>query len=267
MPKQYSLKGGKPEMGEELNSNISPTTAEKNLAETHSRETDFQEEQTAACSSTAEAETVAKGKKRQSGLKKAFNLVENIVFACILIIMVVLVYSMVQSRLSGGGAPRVFGYQMYIVLSGSMSPAFDAGSLILLKPENPENIVEGDIITFRPSSGEGALTTHRVVQVNRDGGLSFITRGDANDVNDQNPVMADKVVGRVEHAVPYAGYLMDFGQSKTGIISLVMIPGVLIIIFELRNLFRYAAEWEAEKAAKKKKESSPLSEEKGCKNP
>jgi signal peptidase len=123
--------------------------------------------------------------------------------------------------------------------------------------------VEGDIITYRPPSGEGKLTTHRVVQVNRDGGLSFTTRGDANDVNDQHPVMADKVVGKVYYALPYAGYVMSFGQSKAGIISLVMIPGALIIIFELRNLFRYAAEWEAEKTAEKKKESSALSEEKG----
>jgi signal peptidase len=75
--------------------------------------------------------------------------------------------------------------------------------------------------------------------------------------------MADKVVGKVYYALPYAGYLMNFGQSKTGIICLVMIPGALIIIFELRNLFRYAAEWEAEKTAEKKKESSALSEEKG----
>jgi hypothetical protein len=60
---------------------------------------------------------------------------------------------------------------------------------------------------------------------------------------------------------------MDFGQSKTGIICLVMIPGALIIIFELRNLFRYAAEWEAGKAAKKKQENSPLPEEKGSSNP
>lgn len=247
---------------EDLNSNISPETPEKDLAETPLNETDPQEGHQEACD-MAKTVTSENGKKQRSVLRKFFNVVENIAFACILLIMAALVYSMVQGRLSGGGPPRVFGYQMYIVLSGSMSPAFDAGSLIFLKPENPENIAVGDIITFRPPSGEGELTTHRVVQVNREDGLSFITRGDANDVNDQHPVMADKVIGRVEHSVPYAGYLMSFGQSKTGIICLVMIPGALIIIFELRNLFRYAAEWEAEKASKKKQESSPASGEKG----
>ena len=43
----------------------------------------------------------------KSGWRKAFNVVENIAFACILLIMVVLVYSMVQSRLSGTERPSV----------------------------------------------------------------------------------------------------------------------------------------------------------------
>ncbi|NLJ57130.1 MAG: hypothetical protein GX334_08830 [Firmicutes bacterium] len=49
---------------------------------------------------------------------------------------------------------------------------------------------------------------------------------------------------------------MNFGQSKLGILALVLIPGVLIIIFELRNLFQLAAGWETEKKAQGKKENS-----------
>lgn len=99
------------------------------------------------------------------------------------------------------------------------------------------------------------------MQVNTEGGLSFTTRGDANDVNDPTPVAADKVVGKVNLALPYAGYIMNYGQSKMGMLTLVMIPGALIIIFELRNLFRLAAEYETEKAAQKKKENSPRKDE------
>lgn len=98
------------------------------------------------------------------------------------------------------------------------------------------------------------------MQVNTEGGLSFTTRGDANDVDDPHPVAAADVVGVVKYALPYAGYVMDFGQSKAGIISMVMIPGALIIIFELRNLFRLAAEDEAKKAARKKKENEAFSD-------
>lgn len=99
------------------------------------------------------------------------------------------------------------------------------------------------------------------MQVNIEDGLSFTTRGDANDINDPTPVQADKVVGKVRFALPYAGHIMNFGQSKLGMLTLVMIPGVLIIVFELRNLFRLAAEYEAEKAAQKKEKNSPRKDE------
>ena len=47
-----------------------------------------------------------------------------------------------------GRAPGVFGRQFYIVMSGSMSPAFDTGSLIFVRPADPETIRPGDIITL-----------------------------------------------------------------------------------------------------------------------
>lgn len=194
-------------------------------------------------------------KKQPTGRQKAFSVVGNVLFCCLLFLMVALVFSMVQSRLRGG-PPQVAGHQMYIVLSGSMSPAFDAGSLAFVQPTAPQNIAAGDIITFRSAGKGDTLVTHRVVQVNREGGLYFTTRGDANDINDQHPVPAADVVGKVNFALPYAGYVMNFGQSKLGILALVLIPGVLIIIFELRNLFQLAAGWDAEKKAQEKIENS-----------
>lgn len=234
------------------NNNISPITAE-NLPEASGAE------QLLSGADETQEQAAVSGKKQQKGLNKAFSIVGNLLFFCLLALMVVLVFSMVQSRLRGG-PPQVAGHQMYIVLSGSMSPAFEAGSLAFVQPLAPRNIAVGEIITFRSAGGGDTLTTHRVVQVNSEGGLSFITRGDANDVNDQHPVPAADVVGKVKFALPYAGYVMSFGQSKLGILSLVMIPGILIIVFELRNLFRLSAEYEAEKAAQRKKENRAVSD-------
>lgn len=172
----------------------------------------------------------------------------NIAFGFILLIMAFVVFTLVQSRITGE-PPNIAGHQMYIVLGGSMSPAFEAGSLAFLKPVDPKTIETGDIITYTSASGGDGLTTHRVMEVHaEEGGLSFTTRGDANDVNDSAPVLAHNIVGRVEFAVPFAGFVMDFAQTRAGLLSLIMIPGALIIIFELRNLFRYAAQWEAQKA-------------------
>lgn len=91
-------------------------------------------------------------KKQRSGWHRALNIGGNILFFCLLAMMVALVFSLVQSRIRGG-PPQVAGHQMYIVLSGSMSPAFEAGSLAFVQPVSPRNIGEGDIITFHCASG------------------------------------------------------------------------------------------------------------------
>lgn len=206
-----------------------------------------------------EQEATVEGTKKSGLFKRIFSITGTIAFALLLIIMGTLVFSMVQGRLAGG-PPSLLGYQMYIVQGGSMSPAFEAGSLALLQPIETENIQVGDIITYQSPEKEASLTTHRVVDINQEGGQrSFTTRGDANLVDDQHPVSSEHVVGEVKRTVPYAGYLMNFGQTKTGIIFLVFIPGALIIAFEIRNLFHYAAQWEEEK--KKEKEKKALSQQ------
>lgn len=198
--------------------------------------------------------------KKSSFLKRSFNIISNGAFALLLITMVFLVFTMVQSQLIGG-PPSLAGYQMYIVQGGSMSPTFEAGSLAFLKPIESQNIAAGDIITYRSAGGGETLTTHRVMAVNREGGeLNFTTRGDANLVNDHLPVYPENIVGQIRYTVPYAGYLMSFGQSTTGVIVLVFIPGAFIIVFELRNLFRLAAEWEKEKASKQKEKNESSKE-------
>ncbi len=202
---------------------------------------------------------VGRRQKRKSRAvpKKPWKMVtgfmSNLLFVLLIGIMAFLVLSMVQSRLSGG-PPGVAGYQMYIVQGGSMSPAFDAGSLVFIKPVEARNISVGDVITFQSAGGGDVLTTHRVAAVNsEEERLSFITQGDANQVSDFTPVYPENIVGQVVYALPYAGHLMNFGQTKKGLIALVFIPGSLVIFFEARNLMRLASRWDAEKERKKER--------------
>jgi len=197
--------------------------------------------------------TTGRGKK--SGITKFFSIIGNIVFIGLLLMMAVLSFFLIQSRISGG-VPQVAGYQMYIVLSGSMSPEFDTGSLAFVRETSPMEIVVGDIITFRRHPGSDSLTTHRVVEVIREDGLRFVTRGDANNVNDPNPVPAENIVGRVTGSVPYVGYILDFVQTRQGLILLIFVPGVLIIVFELGKILSYLKQGESSKKKKSKKNHS-----------
>ena len=174
----------------------------------------------------------------------------NAAFVLILVAMALVVFFLVQSRVMGI-TPTAFGHQAYIVLSGSMSPVFETGSLVLTQPVDSRNLGVGDIITFQGVHPGSPLITHRIVEIHTEEGLQFTTRGDANNANDDTPVPAGNVVGRVNYALPYLGYVLDFAQSKPGLLSLIIIPGVLIIFFEVISLFRYALEVDREEKAKK----------------
>lgn len=80
--------------------------------------------------------------------------------------------------------PKLMGYEIYNVVSGSMEPEIPVGSVIYVKAVSPETVEEGDIIAF--TSGVSVIS-HRVVS-NQTVEGKFTTKGDANAENDMNPV-------------------------------------------------------------------------------
>lgn len=141
------------------------------------------------------------------------NIISYIVIAVVFIFMVI-------SILSNFG---LFGYKFYDVLTGSMSPTINPGSLIIVKEMDSNEINEGDIITFKGSSTSN-LTTHRVVEViEKNNNIKFQTKGDANDVLD--PMLVDEglLVGKVVFNVPYMGKVMSFiNQYRVVIVVLII---------------------------------------------
>ena len=122
--------------------------------------------------------------------------------------------------------PRLLGYGVYTVISGSMEPALPAGSLVYVKAADPVSVNRGEIIAF---SDDGAVVTHRVMQNLREEG-SFITRGDANNTDDLFPVAYRNLIGRVEHHVPLLGTLMQYFVSVKGkLMAVAIVLGGLLL--------------------------------------
>ena len=178
--------------------------------------------------------------------KKIYKVAGKMVSVMMLTLMSVLVFFLLQSRIAGG-APSIAGYQLYIVLSGSMSPAFETGSVVLVRPLAPSAVQVGDIITYRDAEDSEKIVTHRVMAVLPTEPLSFTTRGDANDANDLIPIPASNLLGRVNYSVPLLGYLLSFVRTGAGILLMVIVPALLIIVSELRRFIGYAAAFEKEK--------------------
>ncbi len=108
---------------------------------------------------------------------KSLKIVNDVIL--ILIIVILCLYFIL----------RFFNLVMiYKVQTGSMEDNIHAGDYILIVKS--DNYKIGDIITFRVDNG---FVTHRIISKN---GNSFITKGDANNVEDDS-INKNKIIGKV----------------------------------------------------------------------
>lgn len=164
-------------------------------------------------------------------------------------IFILLVAAVVLSKASGG-EPAFFGYEIKTVLSGSMEPGIQTGSIVALKPGGDMNRFKpGDVITFR--NEDNLLITHRIVEAtvnNATGEAVYRTKGDNNDAPDMNPTSSANVVAQYTGVtVPYVGYAMNFAVSKAGSVVLMIVPGLMLLLYALYT------SWKAVAALEKKK--------------
>ena len=115
----------------------------------------------------------------------------------------------------------------YTVLTSSMTPSYPAGTLVVVKPTDVQQIRIGDVVTYQLESNQPAVVTHRVIQIieptTASGTESFITKGDANSLPDAKPVKPVQVRGVVWYAVPYIGWVNNVvnGDARNVIVPIV----------------------------------------------
>lgn len=127
--------------------------------------------------------------------------------------------------------PSFFGYKSFTVLSNSMQPSFSAGDMVFVKDKPTSEIAVNDVITFKETDQK--LITHRVVGQTKQG---FVTKGDNNNVEDEEIVKPDDVVGTHAFTIPKAGYVSKFVSSPMGITLLILIPLLGYLLLEIYDL-------------------------------
>lgn len=129
------------------------------------------------------------------------------------------------------GVPAAVGGTPYSVLTGSMTPTYPPGTLIIVRPTPVEEIRIGDALTYQIESGKPAVVTHRVISILQDsagGAPRFITQGDANTLPDDPPVLEVQIKGTVWYAIPWLGYA---NQWVNGEARGVVIPAIAALLF------------------------------------
>ena len=130
--------------------------------------------------------------------------------------------------------PRLMGYEIYEVVSGSMEPEIPVGSVIYVKAAEPDMVETGDIIAFQK---DGSVITHRVEE-NRYVEGEFVTKGDANREEDMEPVPYESLIGKVERHIPVLGIIMTLLTSNTGKLYAVLLAVCGVMFHMLAGILR-----------------------------
>ncbi len=165
-------------------------------------------------------------------IKKIWNITSTVLVVLIVLCAVFLMGS------------RLMGYECYAVISGSMEPKYMVGDLIYVKEVDVNGIKVGDDITFILNE-DLVVATHQVVRVDAEN-QRFYTKGLANEIEDQDPIHFNNVIGVPRFSIPKLGYVSDFVQNPPGMYITIGVGIALILIVFLPDIFGKKKEEENE---------------------
>ena len=158
---------------------------------------------------------------------KVWNAVTTVLVVAVVILALLLV------------GVRLFGLQVFMVLSGSMEPTFETGSLIYVKEVDPYELQPRDVITYMLD--EDTVATHRIVGIVVDEEdptvIRFRTKGDANDAEDAMLVHYKNVLGTPVFTIPKLGYVSNYIQNPPGTYITISGAAVLLLLVFIPDLF------------------------------
>ncbi len=126
--------------------------------------------------------------------------------------------------------PRVTGSVPLTVLTGSMTPTYPPGTVVVVRPTPVTQLRVGDVATYQVRSGDPTVVTHRIVgiTVTQQGRRLFTFRGDANSADDPAPVRPVQIRGRVWYSVPLVGYLAGVLSPTTRQLGIHLLAAALL---------------------------------------
>lgn len=132
------------------------------------------------------------------------------------------------------------GFRAQGIVSGSMEPAIQTGSIVITRQLQEDAYRVGDIITFQPPARTLFTVTHRIIELKStaDGLRAVQTKGDANTNGDPWKLTTGAIQGKYLFALPWLGYLLYFCKTQLGFLIFVTL-GSLFAAVRLFRWFHY----------------------------
>lgn len=170
----------------------------------------------------------------------------------------------------------IFGVKFYIVQTDSMSLSennkdmdvhFNAGDIvIIINVDDPRALQAGDVIAFMSTNSVsyGETVTHMIREVKKteDGKvLGYVTYGTNTGTDDEALVEPEYVLGAYSGKLPGVGNFFAFVKSTPGYIVCILVPFLLLILYNGVNVIRLFRKYKREQMADMQAEKEKLEAE------
>ena len=153
---------------------------------------------------------------------------KNVKKFCISLIYVILIFLIIFNFFSIKMVP-FFGFQAFRVGSGSMEPKIKKNDFIIIHKQKEYEI--GDIVTFYKKDTNEYIT-HRIIEIEDE---KIITKGDANNTTDLNPIATDDILGKMLFKIPVFRFMSFIMEDKRVWLPIFIIGLISIIIVSLKK--------------------------------
>ena len=187
-------------------------------------------------------------------MKKIMNVAFKI-FTCLLVAFTVfmMIFTILTVTTVDKSNRNILGFKFYIVQSDSMSLSdknadldihFDAGDMIIVQnPKDPTALQPGDVIAFMSTNTEsfGETITHMIYDVVKtDSGRvrGYLTYGTNTGTVDESLVLPEYVLGVHKVTLPRVGLFFAFVKSVPGYITCILVPFLILILYNAVNVVR-----------------------------
>ena len=211
--------------------------------------------------------------------KKILNIALKVAtWALIAIAVFMVIFTLVTVTTVDKNERSVFGFRFYIVRTDSMSLSdnnadldvhFNAGDIVIIKnisEEEKRALKSGDIIAFMSTNtvSYGETVTHmiREVKTNSEGKvLGYVTYGTNTGVDDEALVEPSFVMGKYSGKLPGIGNFFAFVRSTPGYIVCILVPFLLLILYNGVNVIRMFRKYKKEQTEAMQAERDRIEEE------
>ena len=126
----------------------------------------------------------------------------------------------------------LFGYKAYRITTDSMSPSINTGDVIIVKKVQEEKLQAGDVITFKQ---QDKVITHRITHIDeQDGKKQYTTKGDNNNLEDNEKIEYSEIEGENVLTIPKLGYFIYALENQIVFLFIILIL-LITLFFKIRK--------------------------------